>query len=482
MPGGVELGAQVEDEVRVGRRREFRRRVVGLERRQHFLGVVHEIEHVGRVLAGMRAVQAGERLHGLDAGEPLVDVHAAQQRLIEAGLELVGDEQDLILVALEGFADVAALQVRVERRAGFGEGIRARFLVVHLAGERHQRADLVAVLLDVFVDGELPAHGLHAAADDHHRLGLAVEQRRDVFAEVLDDDLHLLRDVVGVQPHPAHDPLHGRAALDLLLVVILAVVRQLEGQLVGRVVLQHVEDELLLDGLPHRIDVERLRQIVRAGWFARGIGPRAEQLHRLGLRRRGERDERDAAVLGPRRHLRGEDVFRADFAAVVQFLQLLGREHRLQLRRRLAGLGAVRLVGDHGEALALRGGQLAHGFQREGERLDRADDDLLVAGKRLGQLAALAAVVALDRGDHAGRPLEVEDRFLKLRVDHVAVGDDEHGVEHLLVLRVVQLGEEVGRPRDGVRLARAGRVLDEILACPAPSASTAAWSLRVTSS
>ena len=110
--GGVELGAQVEDEVRVGGGREFGRGVVGLEGGEDFLGVVHEIQHVGRVLAGVGAVQAGEGLHGLDAGQPLVHVHAAEQRLVEAGLELVGDEQDLILVALEGFADVAALQVR----------------------------------------------------------------------------------------------------------------------------------------------------------------------------------------------------------------------------------------------------------------------------------------------------------------------------------------------------------------------------------
>ena len=57
----------------------------------------------------MRAVQPRQRLHGLDAGQPLVDVHAAQQRLIEAGLELVGHQQDLVLVGLEGLADVAAL-------------------------------------------------------------------------------------------------------------------------------------------------------------------------------------------------------------------------------------------------------------------------------------------------------------------------------------------------------------------------------------
>ena len=58
-----------------------------------------------------------------------------------------------------------------------------------------------------------------------------------------------------------------------LLVVFLAVVGELERELVGRVVLQHVEDEAFLDGLAHRIHVERLRQAVRPG--------PAEQLQRL---------------------------------------------------------------------------------------------------------------------------------------------------------------------------------------------------------
>ena len=95
--GRVELGAQVVDEVRVGDVLQLGRLVVGLERRQDILGAVHEVEHVGRVLAGMGAIQPRERLHGLNARQPPIDVHAAQQRLVEAGLELVGDQQDLII-------------------------------------------------------------------------------------------------------------------------------------------------------------------------------------------------------------------------------------------------------------------------------------------------------------------------------------------------------------------------------------------------
>ena len=113
-------------------------------------------------------------------------------------------------------------------------------------------------------------------------LALPSSRRRDVGAEVLDDDLDLLADVVRVQLHPVHQRLQRLGLLDLgvVRVVVPALVGELEGQLVAGVVLQHVEDEALLDGLLHRVEVERLRQPVRA--------LAAEQLQRLGLGRGGE--------------------------------------------------------------------------------------------------------------------------------------------------------------------------------------------------
>jgi hypothetical protein len=122
----------------------------------------------------------------------------------------------------------------------------------------------------------------------------------------------------------------------------------------------------------------------------------------------------------------------------------------------------VRLVGDHGESFALGRRELPYRLEGEGEGLDRADHDLLVAREGLGQFAALAAGLAVDRGHHPRLPLEAEERLLELGVDHVPVGDDEDAVEELPVRGVVQLGEKVGRPRDRVRLARSGAVLDEV--------------------
>ena len=82
----------------------------------------------------------------------------------------------------------------------------------------------------------------------------------------------------------------------------------------------------------------------------------------------------------------------------------------------------------------------------------------------MGQLLALAGVAALDRLDHAGDALEVEDGILQLGVQHVAVAHDQHAGEHLVVLGVVQVREEVRRPGNRIGLARAGRVLDQVLA------------------
>ena len=335
----------------------------------------------------------------------------------------------------EGLADVAAVEARVERLAGFAHGLRVALGVVDLAGERHQHAQRVALAFDVFADGFLPAHGFEPRAHHHHGLGAALEQRLHVLAVVLHHHLHLGSDVVGVQAHPLHHALHGGAALDLHVVEALPVMGEAKRKVVARVVLQHIEDETLLDRLPHRIHVKGLRQPVRAC--------AAEQLQRLGLRGGGERNVGQARGRATRFHLRGQHGLGVDTAPVQHFGPFLRAQHLLELRRRLPGLRAVRLVGDHCEALALRRGQLAHGLQREGEGLDGADDDLLAGLQRLAQLLALGSALVRDRGHHAGIALEVEDRLAQLRVKHVAVGHHQHAVEHLLLVRIVQVGQEV---------------------------------------
>ena len=75
--------------------------VVGLEGLADLFAVVHEVENEGVFLERMNPVQARQRLHGLDAGEPLVHEHRVQQRLIEPGLVLLRHEQNLVLLGRE---------------------------------------------------------------------------------------------------------------------------------------------------------------------------------------------------------------------------------------------------------------------------------------------------------------------------------------------------------------------------------------------
>ncbi len=110
------VGLQVVQLVRVGLLAEDRRAVVvgeGVRRSSRCRSWKSSTKHV--VLLRMRPVQARERLHGLDAGERLVHVHRVQQRLVVAGLELVGADQEAIRVFLNLVGDLAAREA-VERR------------------------------------------------------------------------------------------------------------------------------------------------------------------------------------------------------------------------------------------------------------------------------------------------------------------------------------------------------------------------------
>ena len=95
----------------------------------------------------------------------------------------------------------------------------------------------------------------------------------------------------------------------------------------------------------------------------------------------------------------------------------------------------------------------------EGELLDGGDDDRRALGQGTGELLG----VLVDLLDHAGLVLELVDGRLQLLIEHAPVGDDDDRVKDLLVLGVVQAGQPVREPGNGVRLAGAGRVLDQIV-------------------
>ena len=120
------------------------------------------------------------------------------------------------------------------------------------------------------------------------------------------------------------------------------------------------------------------------------------------------------------------------------------------------------LIGDHGKALTARGGQLSHLFQGKGEGLNCADHHFFIAAEGFCELAALAAVFIGDGGHHTFFAFKGFEGFLKLGVDHVAITHHQHRIEHLLVLGVVEFGEEVGGPGDGIGFAGTGGMLHQV--------------------
>jgi hypothetical protein len=76
----------------------------------------------------VRPVEAGQGLDSVHAAELLVHVHGVQQRLVEARLELVGDDEEPVLRALEGVPGLAlgeAVELGLVDRPRDVAGIRA---------------------------------------------------------------------------------------------------------------------------------------------------------------------------------------------------------------------------------------------------------------------------------------------------------------------------------------------------------------------
>ena len=140
---------------------------------------------------------------------------------------------------------------------------------------------------------------------------------------------------------------------------------------------------------------------------------------------------------------------------MLRLFQRAASEHGLEALGALARLRRVRLVHDHGEALAR---QLADLLGDHRELLQRGDDDRLARFERLLELAR----GGVDVLDHAERLLELAHGRLELAVEHAPVGDDHDRVEDAPVVGVVQRRELVREPGDGVALAAAGRVLDQV--------------------
>ena len=231
--------------------------------------------------------------------------------------------------------------------------------------------------------------------------------------------------------------------------------------------MQHVEDEALLDGLLHRVEVERL-----GGLPVRALA--AEQLQRLGLRGGGEREEGDVLRLGALGHLGRQHRLDVDLAAVGEVLDLLGGEDALQLARRRPVCEEWASSAMTANFLPFRPVVVADLVQREREGLDGDDDDELavVSASPAARTSTSRRPCGRPRGDRWPRSSPVPSicriascSWASRTLRSVTTMTESNTFSLSSSCRRRQ---PVRGPGDRVRLARPGGVLDQV-AVPGPS-------------
>ncbi len=168
--------------------------IVGLERLSYLFAVVHEVEHERILFERVDSVKPRKRLHRLDARQTLVHEHRMQQRLVEAGLVLLGHQQNLVLRRCEPLRQFLLRDALIHPRFGV-RGAR-NLVVPNLAREGNQSLDRIALLPNVLVKRQLVAHGLEPGAGHHHRLRPPADLVARHRLKMLDHDLRLLGHVV----------------------------------------------------------------------------------------------------------------------------------------------------------------------------------------------------------------------------------------------------------------------------------------------
>ena len=278
----------------------------------------------------------------------------------------------------------------------------------------------------------------------HHDLGLEA----DGLVVVLDVAPQLLPGPLGVEL---------RVALHRLDQLVVAVHR--------RVVRQHVDDEALLDRLLHGVGVEGHVPDLLA--FGNGG---AEDLQGLVL---GGRGEGEVAGVG-QQLLALHDPIDLVLGGLVFFRRAGLPQRHGHGRRGPPALTRMGLVNDEGERVPAV--LVADRVEDVRELLHRGDDDPLAV---LEQGAEMARVVGMS---HDGPNLrELLDGVLDLLVQHPPVRHHDHRIDERLTVPL-QPDQLVGQPGDGVGLAAAGRVLNQILVADSPRLDASSNSFRTTSS
>ena len=175
------------------------------------------------------------------------------------------------------FGDVRPIRTNIQLRLGI-----LLITVLHSTRKGHQHLHIVVLLLlYVAFDLVVVAHCRKAGGGNNHHFTPAADLVSGGFPEGLHDDLCLLGDVIRMQLLIFADHLSCTAGGHIR--VIFGGFDDFEAGVIGHIVLEYIQNKAFLNGLPHTVNVERMKAAV--------LIFRAEQFQRLVLGRCGKGKE-----------------------------------------------------------------------------------------------------------------------------------------------------------------------------------------------
>ena len=266
---------------------------------------------------------------------------------------------------------------------------------------------------------------------------------------MLNDDIDALIDVIVKQIHILRNlPFGGNR---LYLRVVLNGLVQLKIGLVLDIILQHIKDIPLFDGLLHAVQVERL--IHGMSVCINTFTAKQAQRHRLGRGSKGK--DRHIGGLAVALDFIFDSILRIGFFGAIILPQcIFDRNHILAGRRRMG------FVNDNGEGLVVLILRQLPEIHIE-ELLNRGDNDFVVAFQCIGKVGR--GLFVINGADKAALVVDTLDCVLQLAVYHNTVCNDQNAVIDNMVLSIVQGYQPMGQPRNGVSLAGTCGMLNQII-------------------
>ena len=429
----------------INRRRRYgsgeqRSRIVRCKCRFDIFVCICKVQHEGFLLERRaNTIQAGKRLNSRYALQLFENIHSAEFRLVKPGLILIRNQKYLIFVLIKFFCQTI-LRETVHGSLGiFGFIVRE----LYFARKCNQSFDIgIAFFLCIILKRLTVFDCALPGSSDDHCLCHTAKFRHHCCAEMFNDNLYTLCNVRLVQFHkPRNLPLCISSLASRIFFNLLV---QLIKGIISGIVLKHIKDKALLNGLFHRIDMKRLT-------LPFGVQS-TEQLNRCGLGGGGESEHGNIRLFAVSADFIRNHIFHIDAFLFSCTQRLCDRCHVLTCR------GGMCLIDNNRKTLVFQPGNTVYNIR---EFLNCSGDDFRIAVQSNGKVCRVTLIV--HDTDKPCFMLHAHNRFLQLTINHNSISDDHNIVKDDFIIRIVQRSQAVRQPCDRVRFAGACAVLDQII-------------------